>query len=164
MGVKKRTQVLIVGMGPVESDFLVGADGAKSQDLAKVCMELKQEIVDECNNIKLVPTTSMLYFILNPSLIGVMVLHDISQGNFVIHIPLVSSSFEKLDLDLFKHIFPSLISQVCKKNINLEVKSMERWNMSAQVLDSFVDEKTNRIVLIGDSAHRLPHLEDLGRI
>ncbi|KAL5367005.1 phenol 2-monooxygenase like FAD dependent oxidoreductase [Cryptosporidium parvum] len=166
----------------IESDFLVGADGAKSQvrkalnknfkgheslqkllninfiskDLAKVCLELKQEIIDECNNIKLVPTTSMLYFILNPSLIGVMVLHDISQGNFVIHIPLVGSSSEKFDLDFFKHIFPSLISQVCKKNINLEVKSIETWNMSAQVLDSFVDEKTNRIVLIGDSAHRLP--------
>ncbi|KAH8583558.1 phenol 3-monooxygenase like FAD dependent oxidoreductase [Cryptosporidium sp. chipmunk genotype I] len=154
----------------VESDFLVGADGAKSQvrkalnksflgheslqkllninfiskDLAKVCLELRQEVIDEYNNIKLVFTTR------------VMVLHDINQGNFVIHIPLTSSSPEKLDLDSFKHGFPSLISQVCKQNINLEVKSIETWNMSAQVLDSFVDEKTNRIVLIGDSAHRLP--------
>lgn len=164
----------------IESDFLVGADGAKSQvrkalnksfighkclqkllninfvskDLAKVCMELKHEAFDGKN--KLTPTTGMLYFILNPSLIGVMVLHDINEGNFVFHIPLIDFSREKFDLRSFKNNFPKLIAQVCKKNIDLEIKSMGVWNMSAQILNSFIDEKTNRIALIGDSAHQLP--------
>lgn len=48
-----------------------------SKDFTKLCSEFKQKIVDERNNIKLVPTTSMLNFILNPSLISVIILHDI---------------------------------------------------------------------------------------
>ncbi|KAJ1614899.1 phenol 2-monooxygenase like FAD dependent oxidoreductase [Cryptosporidium canis] len=166
----------------IESDFVVGADGTKSQvrksinknfigekslqkllninfiskDLAKVCLELKCDVFDGYNERKIVPTTSMLYFILNPSLIGVMVLHNVNEGNFVIHVPLIDSQHNELDLELFKQRFPELISQVCKKDINLKIKSIEMWNMSAQILESFIDDKTNRIALIGDSAHRLP--------
>lgn len=59
----------------------------------------------------------------------------------MIHIPLVDSSSQKLNLELSKYNFPNLIIQLCKKDINLEVRFMETWNMYAQILDSFINEK-----------------------
>lgn len=97
---------------------------------------------------------AMLYFIFN-EYIGVLVIHNFKEGEGVLHIPYLSEKEMKI------YINKTSCLKVLDKLIgfslsDVHIHDIYKWTMNSSISSTFVDEKTNRIILLGDAAHKLP--------
>ncbi|XP_068665588.1 uncharacterized protein [Aristolochia californica] len=96
----------------------------------------------------------MLFFIFNSEAIGVLVAHDLKQGEFVLQIPFYppQQRMEDFSSEVCKEIILKLVGQ---KLEDVSVKDVKPWVMHAEVAEQFVS-CDNRVILVGDAAHRFP--------
>ncbi|XP_057840038.2 uncharacterized protein LOC131049948 isoform X2 [Cryptomeria japonica] len=129
--------------------FLIGADGAGSTVRKLMGINLKGEedmqklisvhfLSKELGRILSKNRPGMLYFVFNPKIIGVVVAHDLNEGEFVVQV-------------CREHIF----NLVGNDNVDLEIKSVKQWAMHAEVAEKFICGNC-RVILVGDAAHRFP--------
>ncbi|KAG8365938.1 hypothetical protein BUALT_Bualt17G0024000 [Buddleja alternifolia] len=145
--------------------FLVGTDGAGStvrkltgiglrgeQDLQKLISvhftshNLGQYLINE--------RPGMLFFIFNTEAIGVLVAHDLKQGEFVLQVPFYppQQKFEDFSSRMCEELILKLVG---KELSDINVLDIKPWVMHAEVADEFL-AGNNRIILAGDAAHRFP--------
>ncbi|XP_072969694.1 uncharacterized protein [Typha angustifolia] len=146
-------------------NILVGSDGAKStvrklvgismkgeSDLQKLISvhffsrDLAQYLLDQ--------RPGMLFFIFNPEAIGVLVAHDLNQGEFVLQIPYYppQQNFEDFTSKVCEHIIFKLASWDLT---DVQIVDIKPWVMHAEVAEKYVSFN-NRVILVGDAAHRFP--------
>ncbi|WCJ38692.1 FAD/NAD(P)-binding oxidoreductase family protein [Euphorbia peplus] len=149
----------------ISCGMLVGADGAGStvrkllgieltgeKDLQKLvsihffCRDLGQYLLNE--------RPGMLFFIFNTEAIGVLVAHDLQQGEFILQVPFYppQQSVSDFSPQICKKLILKLIGQELR---DIEVMEIKPWVMHAEVAEKFVT-CDNRIILAGDAAHRFP--------
>ncbi|WOL03681.1 hypothetical protein Cni_G12401 [Canna indica] len=145
--------------------ILVGSDGARSTVRNLVGIDMKgdrnlQNLISvhfmsrDLGQYLLHKRPGMLFFIFNPDAIGVLVAHDLNQGEFVLQIPYYSpqQKFEDFSSKVCEQIILKLVGW---KPIDLQVVDIKPWIMHAEVAEKYVSFD-NRVVLAGDAAHRFP--------
>mmetsp|Transcript_35257 Transcript_35257/g.83598 ORF Transcript_35257/g.83598 Transcript_35257/m.83598 type:complete len:588 (+) Transcript_35257:1131-2894(+) len=140
---------------------LVAADGANSR--VRDWLELPMEgdaCLQNLINIhffskdlaqQLSKRPAMLYFCFNRATVAVIVAHSLADGEFVAQVPF----FPPLqDLgDFSKTAAADIVRAAAGSDVEVEVCSVRRWAMSAQVASRF---HKGRVFLAGDAAHRFP--------
>ncbi|XVF02707.1 hypothetical protein REPUB_Repub04eG0197500 [Reevesia pubescens] len=149
----------------IKSKILVAADGAGSTVRKLVGIDLKGEkdlqklvsvhfLSNDLGQYLLNERPGMLFFIFNTEAIGVLVAHDLKQGEFVLQIPFYPP---QQNLEDFSHeICKQLIFKLVGRELSdIDVIDIKPWVMHAEVAERFVCGN-NQIILCGDAAHRFP--------
>ncbi|KAI3467674.1 hypothetical protein Pfo_024337 [Paulownia fortunei] len=152
-------------MKDFKCNFVIGTDGAGStvrklmgiglsgeQDLQKlisvhfVSQDLGQYLINE--------RPGMLFFIFNTEAIGVIVAHDLKQGEFVLQVPFYppQQKFEDFSSRMCEKLIFKLVG---RELADINVLDVKPWVMHAEVAEAFL-AGNNRIILAGDAAHRFP--------
>ncbi|KAL4573859.1 hypothetical protein LXL04_020679 [Taraxacum kok-saghyz] len=145
--------------------FLIGADGAGSRVRDLVGIEMRGEkdmqklvsvhfVSKELGEYLMCEKPGMLFFIFNPGGIGVLVAHDLIQGEFVLQTPFYppQQSFEDFTSETCKRLIFKLVG---REVADIDVVDIKPWVMHAEVADKYL-ACGNRIILAGDAAHRFP--------
>lgn len=145
--------------------ILVGSDGARStvRKLAGIDMKGERDLQKlisvhfmskELGQYLLQQRPGMLFFIFNPEAIGVLVAHDLNEGEFVLQIPYYPPQ-QKLK-DFSSKVCEQIIFKLVGwEPVDVEVVDIKPWVMHAEVAEKFVS-CNNRVILVGDAAHRFP--------
>ncbi|XP_068665587.1 uncharacterized protein [Aristolochia californica] len=149
----------------INCSILVGSDGAGStvRKLMGINMNGKRDLQKlisihflsrDLGEYLLCQRPGMLFFIFNSEAIGVLVAHDLKQGEFVLQIPFYppQQRMEDFSSEVCKEIILKLVGQ---KLEDVSVKDVKPWVMHAEVAEQFVS-CDNRVILVGDAAHRFP--------
>ncbi|KAJ0037565.1 hypothetical protein Pint_23669 [Pistacia integerrima] len=149
----------------IKCNILVGADGAGSTIRKLIGIDLKGEkdlqklvsvhfLSKDLGEYLLNERPGMLFFIFNTEAIGVLVAHDLKQGEFVLQIPFYppQQNLEDFSPEICKQLIFKLAGQELSDVSVIDVKP---WVMHAEVAQKFVC-CDNRIILAGDAAHRFP--------
>ncbi|GMJ13273.1 EMBRYO DEFECTIVE 260, EMBRYO DEFECTIVE 2421 [Hibiscus trionum] len=149
----------------IQSKILIGADGAGSAVRKLVGIELKgekdlQKLVSvhfwskELGQYLLYKRPGMLFFIFNTEAIGVLVAHDLTQGEFVLQIPFYppQQNLEDFSPEICKKLILKMVGQELS---DIDVIDIKPWVMHAEVAERYVCGN-NQIMLCGDAAHRFP--------
>ncbi|CAK9162014.1 unnamed protein product [Ilex paraguariensis] len=149
----------------IQCSFLVGTDGAGSTVRKLVGIDMRGE--KDLQNLVSVHFSSqdlgqyllserpgMLFFIFNTEGIGVLVAHDLKQGEFVLQVPFYPPQ-QKLEDFSYKMCERLIIKLVGQELADIDVIDIKPWVMHAEVSERFVS-CDNRIILAGDAAHRFP--------
>ncbi|XP_052205347.1 uncharacterized protein LOC127810117 isoform X2 [Diospyros lotus] len=149
----------------LQCGILVGADGAGSTVRKLVGIDLRGEkdlqklvsvhfLSQELGHYLLNERPGMLYFIFNTESIGVLVAHDLKEGEFILQIPFYPPQ-QKLE-DFTSEMCEKIIFQLVGKELaDIDVVDIKPWVMHAEVAEKFMSSD-NRIILAGDAAHRFP--------
>ncbi|KAK4788724.1 hypothetical protein SAY86_020043 [Trapa natans] len=144
---------------------LIGADGAGSTVRRLMGIDLigekdLQNLVSvhfssqDLGSYLLNERPGMLYFVFNPEAIGVLVAHDLEQGEFILQIP-----FYPPQQDI-KDFSPQICSEIIFKLVGRELSDIHVIDVKPWIMHAEVGEKyvccDNRILLVGDAAHRFP--------
>ncbi|KAK6922376.1 FAD-binding domain [Dillenia turbinata] len=145
--------------------ILVGTDGARSTVRRLVGTEMRgerdlQKLVSihffskDLGQYLLSDRPGMLYFIFNTDAIGVLVAHDLQQGEFILQIPFYPP------LQNIDDFSPKMCEKLIFKLVGLELEDIDvidvkPWVMHAEVAEKFVSHD-NKVILAGDAAHRFP--------
>ncbi|CAH1433845.1 unnamed protein product [Lactuca virosa] len=145
--------------------FLIGADGAGSTVRNLVGIELRGEkdmqklvsvhfLSQELGHYLMYEKPGMLFFIFNPGAIGVLVAHDLKQGEFVLQTPFYppQQNFEDFTSETCKGLILKLVGREVE---DINVVDIKPWVMHAEVAEKYL-ACGNRIILAGDAAHRFP--------
>ncbi|CAN0929260.1 Putative polyketide hydroxylase [Linum grandiflorum] len=153
------------GEEKIRCNVLIGADGAGSAVRSLVGIELRgeqdlQKLVSvhfrsrNLGDYLLKERPGMLFFIFNTEAIGVLVAHDVNDGEFVLQIPFYPPQ-QKLD-DFDPESCKKLIFDLAGQELpDIEVIDIKPWVMHAEVAEKFVC-CNDRVILAGDAAHRFP--------
>ncbi|XP_042488396.1 putative polyketide hydroxylase isoform X2 [Macadamia integrifolia] len=145
--------------------ILVGADGAGStvRKLMGIGMQGErglQNLVSvhflsqDLGQYLLHQRPGMLFFIFNTDAIGVLVAHDLSQGEFVLQMPFYPPQQNLKDFS--SKVCEELIFKIVGWELkDINVIDIKPWVMHAEVAEKFV-ACDNRVILAGDAAHRFP--------
>ncbi|XP_023769765.1 uncharacterized protein LOC111918319 isoform X2 [Lactuca sativa] len=149
----------------IPCQFLIGADGAGSTVRNLVGIELRGEkdmqklvsvhfVSQELGHYLMYEKPGMLFFIFNPGAIGVLVAHDLKQGEFVLQTPFYppQQNFEDFTSETCKMLILKLVGREVE---DINVVDIKPWVMHAEVADKYL-ACGNRIILAGDAAHRFP--------
>ncbi|XP_022776266.1 phenol 2-monooxygenase isoform X2 [Durio zibethinus] len=149
----------------IQSKILVAADGAGSTVRKLVGIDLKGEndlqklvsvhfLSNDLGRYLLNERPGMLFFIFNAEAIGVLVAHDLKQGEFVLQIPFYppQQSLEDFSPEICKKLIFKLVGRELS---DVNVIDIKPWVMHAEVAERFVCGN-NQIILCGDAAHRFP--------
>ncbi|XP_026407497.1 uncharacterized protein LOC113302769 [Papaver somniferum] len=149
----------------IRCGILVGSDGAGStvRKLMGVAMKGEtdlQKLVSvhfmsrDLGNYLLGERPGMLFFIFNTEAIGVLVAHDLDQGEFVLQLPFYppQQTFEDFNAKVCEELITKLVG---RKLVDINVIGIKPWVMHAEVAEKFVSSN-NQIILAGDAAHRFP--------
>ncbi|KAE8023641.1 hypothetical protein FH972_009316 [Carpinus fangiana] len=149
----------------IQCNILVGTDGAGSTVRKLGGIDLRgekdmQKLVSvhflsrDLGQYLLNERPGMLFFIFNTEAIGVLVAHDLQQGEFVLQIPFYPPQ-QNLE-DFRPEICKKLIFKLVGRELSdIDVIDIKPWVMHAEVAEKFVCDD-NRIILAGDAAHRFP--------
>ncbi|XP_020681130.1 uncharacterized protein LOC110098599 [Dendrobium catenatum] len=145
--------------------FAIGSDGARStvRKLVGITMQGERDLQKlvsvhflskDLGQYLLHKTPGMLFFIFNPEAIGVLVAHDLDEGEFVLQIPYYppQQNFEDFSFKVCEEIIFKLVGW---KLDDVEVKDIKPWAMHAEVAEKYVS-CNDRVILVGDAAHRFP--------
>ncbi|KAH9315639.1 hypothetical protein KI387_024266 [Taxus chinensis] len=149
----------------IHCSVLIGADGAGSTVRKLMGISLKGEqdmqklisvhfLSKELGHFLSEKRPGMLYFVFNPKIIGVVVAHDLNEGEFVVQIPFYppQQRFEDFSTEVCREFISNLIGY---DHVDLEIKSIKPWAMHAEVAEKFTCGN-HRVILVGDAAHRFP--------
>lgn len=149
----------------IRSKILVGTDGAGSTVRKLVGIGLRGEkdlqklvsvhfLSKDLGQYLLNERPGMLFFVFNTEAIGVLVAHDLKEGEFILQIPFYPPQ-QKLD-DYRPEICKNLISKLVGRELSdVDVIDIKPWMMHAEVAEKYAC-CDNRIFLAGDAAHRFP--------
>ncbi|KAL8150988.1 hypothetical protein V2J09_020796, partial [Rumex salicifolius] len=149
----------------IQCGILVGADGAAST----VRRLIGVNMVGETDLQKLVSVhflskdlgiylskerPGMLFFIFNTEAIGVLVAHDLRQGEFVLQVPYYppQQSLEDFKPAMCKNLIFNLVGRELE---DVDVLDVKPWVMHAEVAEKYLTPD-NRVILVGDASHRFP--------
>ncbi|KAM6589571.1 hypothetical protein CsatA_012176 [Cannabis sativa] len=149
----------------IKCNILVGADGAGSTVRRLVGIDMKGErelqklisvhfLSKDLGQYLLSERPGMLFFIFNTEAIGVLVAHDLNEGEFVFQIPFYppQQNFQDFSPKMCEELILKLVG---RKLRDLDVVDIKPWVMHAEVAEKFLSHD-NRILLAGDAAHRFP--------
>ncbi|MCL7033717.1 hypothetical protein MKW94_010360 [Papaver nudicaule] len=149
----------------IRCGILVGSDGAGStvRKLMGVAMKGEKDLQKlvsvhfmsrELGNYLLSERPGMLFFIFNTEAIGVLVAHDLDQGEFVLQLPFYppQQTFEDFNTKVCEELITKLVG---RKLVDINVIGIKPWVMHAEVAEKFASSN-NQIILAGDAAHRFP--------
>ncbi|PNX79317.1 polyketide hydroxylase-like protein, partial [Trifolium pratense] len=149
----------------IHCNILIGADGAGSTVRKLVGIDMRGEkdlqklvsvhfLSKRLGQFLLKENPGMLFFIFNTEAIGVLVAHDLRQGEFVLQIPFYPP--QQTIEDFSPKACEKLISKLVGREFgDVDVIDIKPWIMHAEVAERFVC-CGNRIILAGDAAHRFP--------
>ncbi|KAG8640020.1 hypothetical protein MANES_13G016100v8 [Manihot esculenta] len=149
----------------INCHILVGTDGAGSTIRKLAGIELRgekdlQKLVSihffsrGLGQYLLNKRPGMLFFVFNTEAIGVLVAHDLEQGEFVLQVPFYppQQNVDDFSLEICEKLIFKLVGQELS---DIDVIEIKPWVMHAEVAEKFVS-CDNRIILAGDAAHRFP--------
>lgn len=151
------------GTSTIETDWLVGTDGANSAIREALGIELKGPVLAHMSSVffraqldailpKPYPLLTWLY---NPDFCGVLIKHAddhyILMGAFVCR----EQQMVRDPQAYWARIIPTVIG----KQTPFEIKTQGNWSMTAQQASRYRD---GRVLLAGDAAHRFPHTGGFG--
>ncbi|KAL9246560.1 hypothetical protein vseg_020078 [Gypsophila vaccaria] len=149
----------------IQCGILVGTDGAGSTVRKLAGIEMKGErelqnlisvhfVSQDLGRYLLRERPGMLFFIFNTEAIGVLVAHDLQQGEFVLQVPYYppQQKFEDFKPKMCEQLIFKLVGHELE---DVDVKDVKPWVMHAEVAEKFVSNN-NQIILAGDAAHRFP--------
>uniref|UniRef100_A0A0E0CBQ0 FAD-binding domain-containing protein n=1 Tax=Oryza meridionalis TaxID=40149 RepID=A0A0E0CBQ0_9ORYZ len=149
----------------IHCGFLLGADGARStvRELAGIHMKGQRDLQklvsvhfrsNDLGKYLSRERPGMLFFIFNPDAIGVLVAHDLEHGEFVLQIPFYppQQMFEDFSTKVCEEIIVKLVGW---EPSDVQVLDIKPWVMHAEVAEKYIG-CDNRIILVGDAAHRFP--------
>ncbi|OQR91812.1 polyketide hydroxylase [Achlya hypogyna] len=152
-----------------EYDHVVGCDGAHSRVRQAVGIPMQgsarlQSLVNvhfTSHKLSAYARTcpAMLYFVFNPAVIGVLIAHDLPNGEWVFQIPCFPADPKQPLAEFSKAQCDSLIRAAAASSgaaaLDVDIHSVGYWEMQAQVAAKY-DAAANRVFLAGDAAHRFP--------
>ncbi|ONL97326.1 2,4-dichlorophenol 6-monooxygenase isoform X6 [Zea mays] len=145
--------------------LLIGTDGARStvRELAGISMEGERDLQKlvsvhflsrDLGRYLSSQRPGMLFFIFNPGAIGVLVAHDLENGEFVLQVPFYppQQMFEDFSAKVCEQIIFKLVGW---EPADVHVLDIKPWAMHAEVAEKYIC-CNNRVILSGDAAHRFP--------
>ncbi|CAI9761716.1 unnamed protein product [Fraxinus pennsylvanica] len=146
-------------------DFLIGTDGAGSTVRKLMSIDMSGEknlqklisihfMSQDLGQYLINDRPGMLFFIFNTEAIGVLVAHDLKQGEFVLQVPFYPPQ-QKFEDFSFKMCEILIFKLVGRELADIDVMDVKPWVMHAEVAERFLSYN-NRIILAGDAAHRFP--------
>ncbi|CAO1942681.1 unnamed protein product [Urochloa humidicola] len=145
--------------------LLIGTDGARStvRELAGISMEGERDLQKlvsvhflsrDLGRYLSSQRPGMLFFIFNPGAIGVLVAHDLENGEFVLQIPFYppQQMFEDFNAKVCEQIIVKLVGW---EPADVQVLDIKRWAMHAEVAEKYIG-CNNRVILAGDASHHFP--------
>ncbi len=149
----------------VQTQFLVGADGAHSTTRKQLGIELVTEIgtlqhlinvhffSSELSELLRSRIPAMLYFVYASVGVAVLVAHAFKRGEFVAQIPFFPPHQRAEDFD--DHRCIALMQRLAGRPIRVNIRSIRTWRMGVWEASRFRSRK-GRCFLIGDAAHQFP--------
>ncbi|XP_054787956.1 uncharacterized protein LOC129293864 isoform X2 [Prosopis cineraria] len=149
----------------IHCNILVGTDGAGSTVRKLVGIQMRGEtdlqklvsvhfLSKDLGQYLLKENPGMLFFIFNSEAIGVLVAHDLRQGEFVLQMPFYPP--QQTIEDFSSKACEKLISKLVGQQLgDINVIDIRPWAMHAEVAEKFICFG-NKIFLAGDAAHRFP--------
>ena len=150
---------------PIQSQYVIAADGAGSRcrkfvEIPFIGPDKINDFVSAYfeNNLRdHIQIPAKLYWVLNPEAGGTFIAHHIEK-RWVYMLP-IYLAYEKKET-FTKAFFENRIKKALgNKNLDIEIKSISYWRMSAQIAQIF---RKNRVLLVGDAAHCFPPTGGLG--
>jgi 2-polyprenyl-6-methoxyphenol hydroxylase-like FAD-dependent oxidoreductase len=185
---KDRCRVTLKSGKVLEAKYVVACDGASSMVArtlnknssggAKAKDETKMFPTQTLGNIHFVSRAlakrikekgneAMLYFVFNKDIVGVVVAHDLREGEFALQLPYhapvqdFKEMFTKSNCEMFvrKAISGGVNDDKNSTSVvdDIEVLDVKSWTMDATVADVVIDdERAPQIILAGDAMHAFP--------
>ncbi len=149
----------------IQSKYVLAADGAGSR--CRSALGIKMEGPDRIQDFVSayfeddlrahIKTSAKLYWMLNPKAGGTFIAHHIEK-RWVYMVP-IYLDYEKKGSFTKAFMENRIKTALGNQDIDINVKSINFWHMSAQLAESF---SKGKIFLIGDAAHRFPPTGGLG--
>ena len=187
-GSKNRCRVTLKSGKVFEAKYVVACDGASSvvaRTLNSEGRETKKKGTNTsfptqtlgnihfvsrslAKRIKEKSNEAMLYFVFNKNIVGVVVAHDLREGEFALQLPYhapvqdFKEMFTKKKCEMFvRNAISGGGIDVDDKNgvtvDDIEVLDVKSWTMDATVANVVIDEeRAPRIILAGDAMHAFP--------
>ena len=111
---------------------------------------------------------AMLYFVFNKNIVGVVVAHDLREGEFALQLPYHAPVQDFKEMFTKKKCEMFVRNAICGGGIDvgdkngvtvddIEVLDVKSWTMDATVANVVIDEeRAPRIILAGDAMHAFP--------